>query len=95
MERLEKVWSYTKRLFSYPSTLRDYIRYDTWNGFKEITLCKIFGHKPDYENIGDLDQEQDIWCKQCKTYLKTLSHKEHIQKIRELKLKRILKNEKN
>jgi len=68
-----------------------YTRFDTWNGFKEITWCKVFGHKIDYSKLGNLDSEQDLYCKNCQSYIKTLSYEEHKQLIRERKLERITK----
>jgi len=88
-----KNWHRVKELFKLLFSTNNgyYVRLDTWNGFKGITWCKVFGHKPDYSGLGDLGSEQEIYCKNCQSYIKLLTHEEHKQLLRERKLERIIK----
>lgn len=62
---------------------------DSWFGLFEITYCKVFGHVNNYNDVGTLEQESDIFCKNCKTYIKTLSYKEHKNIIRKNIIRKI------
>ena len=81
----KRAWYFLKR---FDKTTRG----DTYNGLIEITRCKVLGHEPNYSSIGnEMWQEQDVFCKHCQKYIRSLEYEEHIQILREIKLKRILK----
>ena len=69
---------------------KNYMFRDTKQELIKLIYCNIFGHKLDYPNIGDLDTEQDIYCKHCDDYIKTLSYKEHRNILRIKKLENII-----
>ena len=68
-----------------------YVWPDSRDGFIKITYCKLFKHNPDYSNIGGMDSEQDISCKHCGEYLRSLSYEEHKKMLRKQKFKRLIK----
>jgi len=63
---------------------------DSWAGIMKLIICKI-SHKPRKPNYNEhIYDSYDIFCKRCHKYLKTLTHEQAKQYIREQKLKRIL-----
>jgi len=78
-------------LFLIRHMFHNYVIKDTKEEIIYYTYCKIFGHTEDYSSVEDIMyQEQDIHCKHCKTYIRSLSYEEHKKFVRIKKLKNVI-----